>query len=194
MNRFVDSAITYRILRLLVTPFDETEAFKLGIIDAQGNVLKRESELHTVQEKNAYTILHRLVFRLKRIIEKVPVENKKFLSMAAALTLIRECVQENQYEPIDLERRFVDAIPSMEDAVIIERFIGDKYLKPFSQFVEETGAAVVSGGDSSGIPANNASGEGVAGFTPETLGVGKRKPKMLRRKDKDDLETHVKPD
>ena len=83
-NRFIDAAIVYRILKMLVTPFDKTDAFRLGIIDAKGKILKKAVQLKTTEERNAYTLLHRLVFRLKRIIEKVPIENKKFLSYAAA--------------------------------------------------------------------------------------------------------------
>ena len=88
MGKFVDSLITYRILKLLVTPFDKTDAYKLGIIDAKGKELKRMRELNSVNERDAYTLLHRLVFRIKKIIEKVPIDNKKILSLAAAYALI----------------------------------------------------------------------------------------------------------
>ena len=71
MGKFVDSVIAYRILKLLVTPFDKTDAFKLGIIDDKGNELMKMRDLNTVQERDAYTLLHRLVFRLKKIIEKI---------------------------------------------------------------------------------------------------------------------------
>lgn len=41
MGRFVDSIITYRILKILTTPFNETKAYQLGIIDDKGNELKK---------------------------------------------------------------------------------------------------------------------------------------------------------
>ena len=44
MGRFVDSIITYRILHKLVTPFDQTDAYKLGIIDQYGNPLKKDRD------------------------------------------------------------------------------------------------------------------------------------------------------
>ena len=37
-NRAVDLVITYRVIKLLVTPFNKQEAFKQGIIDKDGNV------------------------------------------------------------------------------------------------------------------------------------------------------------
>ena len=86
MGRFVDSVIALRILRVLTTPFDQTDAYKLGIIDENGKELKRLSQLQQTNERDAYTILHRMIFRIKRIINKVPVENRKLSSYAAALS------------------------------------------------------------------------------------------------------------
>ena len=37
MGRAIDLFVTYRFLKLLTTPFQKTEAFKLGIIDENGN-------------------------------------------------------------------------------------------------------------------------------------------------------------
>lgn len=108
MSRFVDAIITYRILRKLTTPFNETEAFKLGIIDDKGKILKRWNDLNTVPERDAYTLLDRLVWRLKRIIEKVPYENKKTVSFAAALALIKEhCAADHEPLPSNFEQRLL---------------------------------------------------------------------------------------
>ena len=95
MGRLVDSVIAYRILRMLTIPFIETDAYKLGIIDAKGKELKKMSQLHTGDELAAYSILHRMVYRIKRIIEKVPVDNKKIVTFAAALSLVKENYQNN---------------------------------------------------------------------------------------------------
>ena len=64
-SRAVDALITYRIIKLLVTPFDRQEAFKYGIIDADGKVLKKSKTLKTERERKAYTVLHRFIFNLK---------------------------------------------------------------------------------------------------------------------------------
>ena len=69
-SRAVDALITYRIIKLLVTPFDRQEAFKYGIIDADGKVLKKAKTLKTERERKAYTVLHRFIFNLKRILAK----------------------------------------------------------------------------------------------------------------------------
>lgn len=144
MSRFVDTLITYRILRLLTTPFDQQDAYRLGIIDKHGNRLKKENELNTTEEQEAYSLLHRMVFRLKRIIERVPLENKQFLSFATAVALVREGVE---YEEDILEELFYMA-QEREDVKELAEELESKKLKSFSQFVEEMG---VGGGGVAGI-------------------------------------------
>ena len=109
MGRLVDSVIAYRILRMLTIPFIETDAYKLGIINAKGKELKPMRSLNSVNERDAYTILHRMIFRIKRIIEKVPVDNKKLVTFAAALSLVKENYQ-NNCEPIDLELQYINRL------------------------------------------------------------------------------------
>ena len=78
MGRAIDLFVTYRFLKLLTTPFEKQDAFKLGIIDADGNRIKQPKstrpavELSTAELKNSYTILHKLVFNIKKIFAKVP--------------------------------------------------------------------------------------------------------------------------
>ena len=60
-SRAVDALITYRIVKLLTTPFERQEAFKYGIIDKDGKVLKKSKTLKTEKERKAYTILYRFV-------------------------------------------------------------------------------------------------------------------------------------
>jgi hypothetical protein len=86
-NRGVDLLITYRIVKLMATPFDKQEAFKYGIIDKNGKVLRPARTLNTEDEKNAYTILHRFVFNLKRIIAKAGLKSS-LSSFSVALALI----------------------------------------------------------------------------------------------------------
>ena len=88
-----DLVYTIRFLKLLVTPFDKTEAFKAGIIDADGNKNK-EFNLNSTDDRDAYrshyTPFHRLVFNLKRIMAKVPGGQSVVARYGAALALIRE--------------------------------------------------------------------------------------------------------
>lgn len=80
----------YQFIKKLVTPFNETEAYKLGIIDENGKVLRKRSTLSKGEEKEAYTLSDTLIFNLKKILAKVPGGGSKFATFAAALFLIKE--------------------------------------------------------------------------------------------------------
>ena len=73
MGRAIDLFVTYRFLKLLTTPFEKVDAYKFGIIDKQGNRIKKPNstkpavELSTSELANSYTILHKLVFNIKKI-------------------------------------------------------------------------------------------------------------------------------
>jgi hypothetical protein len=90
-SRGADLYFVFRFLRLLTMKYEKTDAYKYGIIDKKGKPLKKSSELQSVDEKAAYTMLHRLVFKVRRLIEKVPVLGKSILlNYAAALFLLKE--------------------------------------------------------------------------------------------------------
>ena len=78
---------TYSFLKRLVTPFNETDAYKLGIIDERGKKIKSPK---TTEELNSYSTFERLVFNIKKIIERLPGGKSKLASYAAALFLIKE--------------------------------------------------------------------------------------------------------
>ena len=76
-----------RFLRLLTTRWDKTTAFKLGIVDKNGKKLKKPE---TAEEKSAYNTFHKLVYNIKRLINKIPLGKSTLASYAAALFLIKE--------------------------------------------------------------------------------------------------------
>jgi len=91
-NRVVDLLITYRIVKLMATDFKNQEAFKYGIIDANGKQLRKNRDLNTEAEKDSYTVLHRFVFNLKRLLAKFGLKSS-ISNFAVALVFI---LKENQ--------------------------------------------------------------------------------------------------
>ena len=89
-SRMIDNLIAVRMLYMLVTPFEKTKAYELGIIDANGKILRKASELTTDDEKDAYNYLTRLVFNVKRLINKLPGGESKLKNFVAAYFLIKE--------------------------------------------------------------------------------------------------------
>jgi len=102
MGRAIDLLITYRVIKMLVTPFEKTDAYKYGIIDKNGKVLRKSKTLKLPKEKDAYTILHRFVFNLKRIINFIPGGKSKIGTYAAALGLLLK--EDKDLNTIELER------------------------------------------------------------------------------------------
>ena len=95
-SRAFDTFVTYKIISQLVTDWEDMPAFEHGIIDKKGKLLRKHSSLKTTEEKESYTLFHRLIFNLKRLIEKLPGGQYKLASYAAGLFLIKE--------EIDVER------------------------------------------------------------------------------------------
>lgn len=177
MSRFVDAIITYRILRKLTTPFDETDAYRLGIIDASGKVLKKWSDLNTVDERDAYTILDRMIFRLKRIISKVPVENRRISSYAAALSLVKEHYADKS-EYLYLERDFIRTQATATDLQETTEYINGSKMLTFRMYKEEIANAVGGGFSGQATPNPNPN---LAG---RDIGLGNKR--MIRRKKQND--------
>jgi len=117
MGRAIDLFVTYRFIKLLVTPFEKTPAYKLGIIDKDGNRIMpppiagvrqtKPKSLNTSEEKSAYTILHKLVFNIKKLFGKVPGLRTKLGTYAAALFLLKDTFKESVDDPDVFEKEFM---------------------------------------------------------------------------------------
>ena len=97
MSRIIDAVIAYRILKLLVTPFNKTKAYKLGIIDDKGKVLIKSRQITTQEQRKAYTLLIRFVFNLKKLLAKVGIRGPLGTAAAAALAFFKEENGQNNY-------------------------------------------------------------------------------------------------
>ena len=102
MGRAIDLLITYRVIKMLVTPFEKTAAYKYGIIDKNGKVLRKNKTLTVAKEKDSYTILHRFVFNLKRLINLIPGGKSKLGTYAAALGLLLK--EQKDINAVELEK------------------------------------------------------------------------------------------
>ena len=85
-----DIFIAYKFIKMLSTPWEKTDAFKLGIIDDKGNILKSRKDLKTGKEKKAYNILHTLTWNIKKMLDKLPPTKTRIGSFATALWLLKE--------------------------------------------------------------------------------------------------------
>ena len=135
MGRAIDLLITYRVIKLLVTSWEKHDAFKYGIIDKKGKILRKSKTLKDRKEKNAYTILHRFIFNLKRILQKVGLGSKIGTFGVALAMLIKEGKFNNESKYL-LEDKLLEYLKkkklfNYDDIQIKEQFFNDSnYLKP----------------------------------------------------------------
>ena len=144
MGRAIDLFVTYRFLKLLTTPFEKTDAFKFGIIDEKGNRIKKPKsslpavDLNTTEMKNSYTILHKLVFNIKKIFGKVPGLRTKVGTYAAALFLLKDTFKESVDDPDMFEKEFMKYLKENNiefDDEISEEVIGFGEVLPKGEYV-----------------------------------------------------------
>ena len=89
LKRAADLTYTFRFIRMLVLDWKEWDAYKLGIIDAEGK-RDRNVKLNTDEKKSAYTPFIRLCANVKRLVANIPGGSSKLGSFASALYLIKE--------------------------------------------------------------------------------------------------------
>jgi hypothetical protein len=115
-SQLVSVAVVYLIIKKLCTPFDQTSAFKLGIIDQYGNVLRKRNTLKTREELAAYTVLDTMIFKIKRMIEMLPGGKSRLATFSAALWLLKEANNYDLYTANDelLESEISDFISNFK--------------------------------------------------------------------------------
>ena len=98
MGRAIDALIAFRLVKLLTTRFNRTNAFKMGIIDDKGKVLIKSRDFNTafpnsterMKARKSYTMLIRFVFNLKRLLSKVGIRGPIGSAAAAAIAFFKE--------------------------------------------------------------------------------------------------------
>lgn len=118
--KVVDLASIMRIITLITIPFKHWTAFKTGVIDKDGKTLKKRRDRKTKEEKDSFTMFHRFVRNIKRIIGFIPFGKTIIGSLAASLFLLREY----QEHPFDNDQR-----------ALLERF--NKFWEENEEFITE---------------------------------------------------------
>jgi len=166
MSRALDAVVGIRLLKLLSTPIQKSKAFQLGIIDADGKKLKKPSNTN---ERNAYTLLNRFVFKVqKSLTRSSDMNSRRLLSFAAAMALLRE------YEEKDDE---------LDVGVLLELYMQDETVQQQARLLESNVLSLknymeemngVGGGAVAGIGVGP---QGEPGRDPVFMPMNRRKKK-----------------
>jgi hypothetical protein len=143
MNQTIDLAITYKFLKNLVTPFEKWPAYKLGLIDKEGNIIKPKRERLKQEERDALGYFDVVTLNLRKLLGKLPGGQSAIATYAAAYLLMKE------YPKKDI-KEFVEPTEQQVAAM----------LKEAIKEVEEEQAVTNSTA-------------GIAGLRPDSIGVKK---------------------
>lgn len=157
----VDLFLVYQMIKRLATPFEEWPAYKLGIIDADGNILRKRKDLTKVSEREAFGTYDLMILKLKKLLAKVPGGQSRLASYAAALWLIKEHGEIERFGELmteeDIESKFNQYLHYTIESIDVN--------KKFEIMIEDGAAGGAAG---VGVAANSAGSGNIAG-----IGVGK---------------------
>lgn len=127
MARVVDLFLVYQFIIRLITPFDQWDAFKLGIIDKDGKVKKKRNTLTTDEEKKAWGYFDILAANVKKLINKLPGGESKLVSYAAAGLLLKEQARLESMDEDEIEKFIHEEMASVVgDGKVAGLGVGDK--------------------------------------------------------------------
>jgi hypothetical protein len=174
VSRLTDAYVTYRILRLLATPIENSDAYKMGIINADGKKIKNPT---TPAEKDAYSLLQRFIFKVQRALVKSPDRNaKRLLTVAAALSILRE------HDETTLE-----TYTEQDIEALLDMYETDESVERQSKLLEHNVISFNTFLSEEGVVANAVGGGGIDGIGVGPKGEPGRDPVMMpmvRRKKK----------
>lgn len=115
MASVFNAFLAYRFIKILTSDWRDTDAYKTGVVDANGIQLKKTTELKTALEKKSYTIFHKIIFNIKRLLQRFPGGRSRIASYAAALALLRESDEIVESDKILMENILINHINLIEE-------------------------------------------------------------------------------
>jgi hypothetical protein len=174
----VDLWLVYQFIKRLTTPFKKWEAFKLGIIDENGNILKKRKDFTTASERKAFGIFDLMILKIKKLLAKIPGGSSTIASYAAALYLIRE------WKHFSDSSLLTEDIPdeTIEESI---KLFHDKYVNYIilqevvnKKIYEDAPTVNVGSGEIAGLGFGP---QGEPGFTASQMKKYKKKAKTIKR-------------
>ena len=151
-------------------------AYPLSAFSSLSHQCEKRKELKTSEEKNSFTLLHRLIFNLKRILHKIPLVKTKLGTYATALFLLKQHFSDQVEDEEIIEKTFKTWLLDngyMTEEEINENVMGLGDLLPKGKYKLVTDVVPDTEGD---MKAVGNSGDTVVAFsdtspTDEVLGI-----------------------
>ena len=148
-SNLLDGVVVVRILKMLSTKITDTDAYKLGVVDANAKKLKNPS---TSAEKNAYSLLQRFVFKVQYALSKSQnMQSKRLLTFAAAMAMLREYKDTDDESAVHtLLEMYMEDEDVQNQATLLEQYNVVSF-KNFITMEEEVAANAVGHGGIHGV-------------------------------------------
>ena len=187
--------LAYKFIKILTSDWDKQDAFKLGIIDANGEMLKKSGQLKSRAEKQSFTTFHKIIFNIKRLLGQYPGGKSKIASYAAAMALLKENKDELQDSDIMLiENILIDYINLQESKRHTAKILAD-----LREEIANTASSASLDGYNENPFKKQFAGMRVFNVKPDAynkLVKGKKKNShwdtFLRREDSNDIREYIK--
>lgn len=148
MGKISDTYLAYQFIKRLTLPFEQWEAFKLGVIDEHGTALIKRSHL-TREQLEHWGRFDVLVANLKRLLAKMPNGHTRIATIAATVLLLKE-----HNNPSEGELDVDILAEQLDDHIVADRVYEDmdkNLLEGFSKIrdrtsIEEDAAVNCAGG------------------------------------------------
>ena len=95
LNKVISAFTVFKFIKAMTTPFNQMDAYDLGIIDSKGKFIKKLDQLTTNQERKSVDAFNRLVINFKKIIAKVPDPTLKanLKRLPTAMILLKDDIE-----------------------------------------------------------------------------------------------------
>lgn len=113
MSSAVDLFMVYQFIKRLSSSYKEWPAYKAGVIDEKGNILKSKRERRLdVESRKSFTKFDLLVLKIKNLLGNVPGGQRRLANYAAALWFIKE--QNENYTEVLTETKLNEYMSLVE--------------------------------------------------------------------------------
>lgn len=119
MPKLIDNIYAIKLAVLLYRDWKTWDAYKFGIIDAEGNKI---ADPKTSTQEASWTYLHRLAANLKRLIQKAPGGKTLIGKAVAHYALFKESLEPEGHTGPSAEEELLERF----DELLVPRILGEE--------------------------------------------------------------------
>jgi hypothetical protein len=136
----IDSLLAFLLVKKITTPINNMNAYKLKLIDAQGKILKTPQ---TEQELEAFTLLDRVVLKIKNLLGSRVVALNSFIytqtqnnDLYNNLMVLGSVNQRAEIKRLgNTLRQFHESVDIKNDGELVDALLTESFLREFEESI-----------------------------------------------------------